>query len=341
MDPEIACNQKYHDHDANDSKDIHFALLRLHDDGGRFARTPYLSDCTKLRRHSVVAGSVRRSLNEYKSLLSPPPISPIAAPSEEQKEHEYNKNEVHSFLQNILWEFSLLTFGCRVTNRQPRILPTCDFSGLWGKVAAEMPMPPDLTDQDGLPRPAATHPWIIETVRRIELDFRPTPGLDLGASYRRLGSGRGCTPTAANQKKRAVSWRAKYWEETEEEDVVLSSRVNTWSAQGWASPCRTHGDQPGAGVPPPVSAFRALGRGLLLRVQPRQNLLAEMTALQRDSSRQRHREECRQHAERGSKRFHHLDRRPTPSSHGAEPRGTGGARTPSLRRGTVPGEDGR
>ena len=36
-------------------------------------------------------------------------------------------------------------------------------------------MPPDLTDQDGLPQPAATHPWIIETVRRIELDFRPTP----------------------------------------------------------------------------------------------------------------------------------------------------------------------
>jgi hypothetical protein len=36
-------------------------------------------------------------------------------------------------------------------------------------------MPPDVTDQDGLPRPAATHPWIIETVRRIELDFRLTP----------------------------------------------------------------------------------------------------------------------------------------------------------------------
>ncbi len=36
-------------------------------------------------------------------------------------------------------------------------------------------MPPDLTDQDGVPRPAATHRWIIETVRRMELDFRPTP----------------------------------------------------------------------------------------------------------------------------------------------------------------------
>ena len=33
--------------------------------------------------------------------LSPPPISPIAASSEEQKEHENNKNEVHMFLQNI------------------------------------------------------------------------------------------------------------------------------------------------------------------------------------------------------------------------------------------------
>ena len=34
-------------------------------------------------------------------LLSPPPISPIATPTEEQEEHENNKNEVHSFLQNI------------------------------------------------------------------------------------------------------------------------------------------------------------------------------------------------------------------------------------------------
>lgn len=44
----------------------------------------------------------------YKSLLSPPPISPIAAPSEEQKEHNDNKNEIHIFLQNILREISLL-----------------------------------------------------------------------------------------------------------------------------------------------------------------------------------------------------------------------------------------
>ena len=38
---------------------------------------------------------------KYKSLLTPPPVSPIAAPSEEQKQHEDKKNEVHVFLQNI------------------------------------------------------------------------------------------------------------------------------------------------------------------------------------------------------------------------------------------------
>jgi hypothetical protein len=38
---------------------------------------------------------------KYKPLLSPPPISPIAAPSEEQKEHEDNENEIHIFLQNV------------------------------------------------------------------------------------------------------------------------------------------------------------------------------------------------------------------------------------------------
>jgi hypothetical protein len=41
---------------------------------------------------------------KYKPLLSPPPISPIAAPSEEQKEHEDNENEIHIFLQNVWWE---------------------------------------------------------------------------------------------------------------------------------------------------------------------------------------------------------------------------------------------
>jgi hypothetical protein len=42
--------------------------------------------------------------NKYKPLLSPPPISPIAAPSEEQKEHEDNENEIHIFLQNVWWK---------------------------------------------------------------------------------------------------------------------------------------------------------------------------------------------------------------------------------------------
>ena len=38
-----------------------------------------------------------------KLLLSPPPISPIATSSEEQKEHEDNENEIHIFLQNV-WQ---------------------------------------------------------------------------------------------------------------------------------------------------------------------------------------------------------------------------------------------
>ena len=42
---------------------------------------------------------MRRRLTKSKSLLSPPPISPIAAPSEEQNEHEDNENEIHIFLQ--------------------------------------------------------------------------------------------------------------------------------------------------------------------------------------------------------------------------------------------------
>ena len=64
-------------------------------------RTPYVSAAIKLIasfRHKWL-GSTEAS--KHKSLLSPPPISPIAAPSEEQKEHEDNKNEIHSFLQNI------------------------------------------------------------------------------------------------------------------------------------------------------------------------------------------------------------------------------------------------
>ena len=59
-----------------------------------------------LARFKLIAAFRHRWLgsteaSKYKSLLSPPPISPIAAPSEEQKEHEDNKNEIHSFLQDI------------------------------------------------------------------------------------------------------------------------------------------------------------------------------------------------------------------------------------------------
>jgi hypothetical protein len=98
MDPEIARNQNYDDHYANDSEDVHSALLPFHDDSVQRARTASF-------RHRWL-GSTEAS--KYKSLLSPPPISPIAAPSEEQKEHEDNKNEIHIFLQNILREISLL-----------------------------------------------------------------------------------------------------------------------------------------------------------------------------------------------------------------------------------------
>jgi hypothetical protein len=62
--------------------------------------------------------------SKYKSLLSPPPISPIPASSEEQKEHEDDENEIHIFLQNIWREISLLHMWCKVTIHQARILPT-------------------------------------------------------------------------------------------------------------------------------------------------------------------------------------------------------------------------
>jgi hypothetical protein len=57
-----------------------------------------------LYSHSMMMarGVHARGLPAAYSLLSPTPISPIAAPSEEQKEHEDNKNEVHIFLQNNL-----------------------------------------------------------------------------------------------------------------------------------------------------------------------------------------------------------------------------------------------
>src|SRR5260370_41131370 len=88
MDPEIARNQNYDDHYANDSEDVHSALLPFHDDSARRARTPSVSASIKLIAsfHHRWLGSTEAS--KYESLLSPPPISPIAAPSEEQKDHE-------------------------------------------------------------------------------------------------------------------------------------------------------------------------------------------------------------------------------------------------------------
>jgi hypothetical protein len=47
MHPEIARNQNYNDHYANNSKDVHSALL--HDDGGRRART----ECIRHYRHRL------------------------------------------------------------------------------------------------------------------------------------------------------------------------------------------------------------------------------------------------------------------------------------------------
>jgi hypothetical protein len=43
MDPEIARNQNYDDHYANDSEDVHSALLPFYDDAARRARTPSVS----------------------------------------------------------------------------------------------------------------------------------------------------------------------------------------------------------------------------------------------------------------------------------------------------------
>ena len=61
-----------------------------------------------LARFKLIASFRHRWLGsteacKYKPFLSPPPISPIAAPSEEQKEHEDNENEIHIFLQNV-WQ---------------------------------------------------------------------------------------------------------------------------------------------------------------------------------------------------------------------------------------------
>ena len=106
MDPEIACNQHYDYHYANDSEDVHSALLPFHDDSARRARSSYVYVAIKLIasfRHRWLGAT---EASKYKPFLSPPPISPIAAPSEEQKEHEDNENEIeiHIFLQNVWWE---------------------------------------------------------------------------------------------------------------------------------------------------------------------------------------------------------------------------------------------
>src|ERR1700730_13475162 len=88
----------------------------------------------RARRFKLIASFRHRWLGatearKYKSLLSPPPISPIAAPSEEQKEHQDNKNEIHIFLQNIWREISLLHMWCKMTIHHPRILPTSILTG--------------------------------------------------------------------------------------------------------------------------------------------------------------------------------------------------------------------
>src|SRR6202035_2101779 len=51
----------------------------------------------------VSAAISGREPRKYKPLLPPPAISPIATASEEQKNNDDNKNEIHSFLQNISW----------------------------------------------------------------------------------------------------------------------------------------------------------------------------------------------------------------------------------------------
>ena len=52
MDPEIARNQNYDDHYANDSEDVHSALLPFYDDSAGCARTPYVS--AAIRVNSII-----------------------------------------------------------------------------------------------------------------------------------------------------------------------------------------------------------------------------------------------------------------------------------------------
>jgi hypothetical protein len=67
MDPKIARNQNYDDHYANDSEDVHSAILPFHDDSARHARTCYVSAAIKLIasfRHRWL-GSTAASKYEY------------------------------------------------------------------------------------------------------------------------------------------------------------------------------------------------------------------------------------------------------------------------------------
>jgi hypothetical protein len=101
MDPEVTRNENYNDHYANDSKNVHSAALTVdNDNGARFVRAPCVSPPSGRWRHPVIAGLIRRKPRKYKSVLTPTPVSPISASSEEQKDHQDDENEVHIFLQN-------------------------------------------------------------------------------------------------------------------------------------------------------------------------------------------------------------------------------------------------
>ena len=68
MDPEIAGNQNYDDHYANDSEDVHSALLPFHDDSARRARSSYVSAAIKLIvsfRHRWLGGRKLASTSRF------------------------------------------------------------------------------------------------------------------------------------------------------------------------------------------------------------------------------------------------------------------------------------
>jgi len=90
MDSKIVGDQQYDNHYTYDRKKVHFTRLPFPGDDARFART------LLIRRHqidSVIPPSVTRldeKQSKSESVLSPPPISPIAASSEEQKKYKNN-----------------------------------------------------------------------------------------------------------------------------------------------------------------------------------------------------------------------------------------------------------